>query len=118
MNRDDNSRDVSGDLAEKLGYLREVEEELARRELRLAALIQDKEEIEIALKRVSVKGAFISGDVAKLRMSEFYRKNLKLELKRKLTLIAGAQEEIKNALERKELVEAEIADFETDTERE
>ena len=111
METDDFPADLSDELSEKQAYLRNVNEELARREKKLDGLVRRKEELEVSLKKVSVKSAFLSGDVSKMRMSESYRKGLKAEMEKNRRLISGAKNEIQSALERKESVEEEIAEL-------
>ena len=107
----DTSSESTESLQEKTEYLRNVEEELARREQRLSELLHAKAELERELNAVSVRGAFLSGDVAKMRMIELRRKSLKVEMEKNHRLVAAAQDEIRSARDRKEAVKAEIAEI-------
>lgn len=100
--------DSFADQDESRRYLAQVESELARRRERVGALIGDIEQLHLQLSRSSYGRALIRGDVRELQHAVGHRRSLEGRLKQKQLELDEARVEVARALERLEMVMAEI----------
>lgn len=101
----ESAEEASGEQGE---YLKNVTQELKKREQRLARVEQEIQELEFALTKLNSGRAAHRGDATGISSAEAYKKTLRERLAKARQSKAEAQDDVDKARERKRAVEAEI----------